>query len=76
VRALSATVALSISPADDDGQIGLRGVVRMSARNPRELDAADDRLSSLADRVKVSLTPLRGLQIDGFAATLPMGGTA
>ena len=76
VRALSATVALSISPADDEGQIGLRGVVRMSARNPRELDAADDRLSSLADRVNVSLTPLRGLQIDGLAATLPMGGTA
>jgi type VII secretion protein EccE len=67
VRALSATVALSISPADDEGQIGLRGVVRMSARNPRELDAADDRLSALADRV---------LQVEGLAATLPMGGTA
>jgi len=76
VRALSATIALSISPSDDEGQIGLRGVVRMSARNPRELDAADERLSNLADRVNVSLTPLRGLQIDGFAATLPMGGTA
>lgn len=76
IRALSATIALSISPADDEGQIGLRGVVRMSARNPRELDAADDRLSSLAGRVGVSLTPLRGLQVDGLAATLPMGGTA
>jgi type VII secretion protein EccE len=76
VRALSATVAMSISPADDEGQIGLRGVVRLSARNPRELDAADDRLSTLANRVGVSLTPLRGLQIDGLAATLPMGGTA
>ncbi|NKQ56336.1 type VII secretion protein EccE [Amycolatopsis sp. K13G38] len=76
VRALSATIALSISPSDDEGQIGLRGVVRMSARNPRELDAADERLSNLADRVNVSLTPLRGLQIDGLAATLPMGGTA
>ncbi|UIJ60717.1 type VII secretion protein EccE [Amycolatopsis acidiphila] len=76
VRALSATVALSISPADDEGQIGLRGVVRMSARNPRELDAADDRLSTLAGRVGVSLTPLRGLQVEGLAATLPIGGTA
>jgi type VII secretion protein EccE len=76
VRALSATVAMSISPADDEGQIGLRGVVRLSARNPRELDAADDRLSTLANRVGVSLTPLRGLQIDGLAASLPMGGTA
>jgi type VII secretion protein EccE len=76
VRALSATVALSISPSDDEGQIGLRGVVRLSARNPRELRAADDRLSTLADRAGVSLTPLRGLQFDGLAATLPMGGTA
>ncbi|WP_312868646.1 type VII secretion protein EccE [Amycolatopsis pithecellobii] len=76
VRALSATVALSISPSDDEGQIGLRGVVRMSARNPRELDAADSRLSTLAGRVGVSLIPLRGLQIEGLAATLPMGGTA
>lgn len=76
VRALSASVALSISPSDDEGQIGLRGVVRLSARNPRELDTADDRLSTLANRAGVSLTPLRGLQIDGLAATLPMGGTA
>lgn len=76
VRALSATVAMSISPSDDDGQIGLRGVVRLSARNPRELDAADDRLSTLADRAGVSLTPLRGLQFEGLAATMPIGGTA
>ncbi|WAL69891.1 type VII secretion protein EccE [Amycolatopsis cynarae] len=76
VRALSATVALSISPSDDEGQIGLRGVVRLSARNPRELDSADERLNTLADRIGVSLTPLRGLQIEGLAATLPMGGTA
>ncbi|KAA9162993.1 type VII secretion protein EccE [Amycolatopsis acidicola] len=76
VRTLSSTVALAISPADDEGQVGLRGVVRMSARNPRELDQADDRLSNLAGKVGVSLTPLRGLQVDGFAATLPMGGTA
>jgi type VII secretion protein EccE len=76
VRALSATIALSVSPSDDEGQIGLRGVVRLSARNARELGAADDRMATLADRVGVSLTPLRGLQIDGLAATLPMGGTA
>nr|WP_240686913.1 type VII secretion protein EccE [Amycolatopsis suaedae] len=76
VRALSATVAMSISPSSDDGRIGLRGVVRLSARNPRELEAADNRLNSLADRVGISLTPLRGLQVAGLAATLPMGGTA
>lgn len=76
VRALSATVAMSISPSDDADQIGLRGVVRLSARNSRELDAANERLSTLADRVGVSLTPLGGMQFEGLAATLPMGGTA
>jgi len=76
VRALSATIAMSISPSSDDGQIGLRGVVRLSARNPRELEAADQRLQSIADRLGVTLTPLRGLQIAAYAATLPIGGTA
>ncbi|WP_176968866.1 type VII secretion protein EccE [Amycolatopsis xylanica] len=76
VRALSATVAMSISPASDEGKVGLRGVVRLSARNPRELDEADQRLRGISDRLGVSLTPLRGLQIAGFNATLPIGGTA
>ncbi|MDT7726372.1 MAG: hypothetical protein QOI21_2948 [Actinomycetota bacterium] len=76
VRALSATIAMSISPSSDDGQIGLRGVVRLSARNPRELEAADQRLQSISERLGVTLTPLRGLQISAFAATLPIGGTA
>ncbi|MGH3952195.1 MAG: type VII secretion protein EccE, partial [Pseudonocardiaceae bacterium] len=76
VRALSATVALSISPAADDGEIGLRGVVRVSARNPGELDAADQRLRSVSERVGVTVNPLHGMQIAGLAATLPMGGTA
>ncbi|MFI5606031.1 type VII secretion protein EccE [Amycolatopsis sp. NPDC051903] len=76
VRALSATVAMSISPASDEGRIGLRGVVRVSARNPRELEAADQRLKSVSERLDVDLTPMRGLQIAAFAATLPIGGTA
>ncbi|MFI7118218.1 type VII secretion protein EccE [Amycolatopsis sp. NPDC049868] len=76
VRALSATVAMSISPSADEGKIGLRGIVRLSARNPRELDAADQRLQGVSDRLGVTLTPLRGLQISGFSATLPIGGTA
>ncbi|HET6288471.1 MAG TPA: type VII secretion protein EccE [Amycolatopsis sp.] len=76
VRALSATVAMSISPSADEGKIGLRGIVRLSARNPRELDAADQRLQGISDRLGVALTPLRGLQISGFSATLPIGGTA
>lgn len=76
IRTLSATIAMSISPAEDEGQVGLRGVVRLSARTERELDAADDQLKTLADRAGVSLTPLRGLQVEGLAATMPMGGTA
>ncbi|WP_344859176.1 type VII secretion protein EccE [Amycolatopsis ultiminotia] len=76
VRALSATVAMSISPSVDEGRIGLRGVVRLSARNPRELDAADQRLQTISERLGVDLTPLRGLQVSAFAATLPIGGTA
>ncbi|EHR49023.1 type VII secretion protein EccE [Saccharomonospora marina XMU15] len=76
VRALSATVAMAISPAQEDDKIALRGVVRVSARNPRELEAADQRLTSISGRLGVALTPLRGLQMAGFSATLPMGGTA
>jgi type VII secretion protein EccE len=76
VRALSATIAMSISPASDTGQVGLRGVVRLSARNPRELEAADQRLMTISERLGVTLTPLRGLQIAALAATLPIGGTA
>lgn len=75
VRALSATVAMTIVPSADDGQIGLRGVVRVSARNEQELGAADKRLNSVAERAGVALTPLRGLQVAGLTATLPLGGT-
>ena len=80
VRALSTTVALSISPGDDPGkdpaEVGLRGVVRISARNPAELEAADNRLHAVSARLGVALTPLRGLQISGLAATLPLGASA
>ena len=76
VRALSSTVGMAISPAEDEGKVTLRGIVRVSARNPRELDTADQRLGTLADKVGVSLTPLRGKQTDGLAATIPLGGTA
>jgi type VII secretion protein EccE len=76
VRALSTTVAMSVSPSGDDGQVGLRGLVRLSARTPGELSAADQRLHAMAQRLNVSLTSLRGLQVSGFAATLPLGGAA
>jgi type VII secretion protein EccE len=76
VRALSATVALSISPSDEPGQVGLRGLVRVSARTPAELESADERLRVLGSRLDIRLTPLRGLQLAGLAATLPLGGPA
>jgi type VII secretion protein EccE len=76
VRALSSTVAMAISPAGEDGQVGLRGVVRVSARTPGELREANQRLHAMAHKLNVSLTPLRGLQVPGLAATLPLGGPA
>jgi type VII secretion protein EccE len=76
IRALSSTVAMSISPSGEDGQVGLRGLVRVSARTPGELHDANHRLYGMAGRLHVSLTPLRGLQVSGLAATLPLGGAA
>ncbi len=73
VRALSTTVALSLSPGADGGEVGLRGLVRVSARNPTELEAADGRLHAVSQRLGVALRPLRGLQVAGLAATLPLG---
>ena len=76
VRALSSTVTLSLSPADDEGEVGLRGMCRVSARTPAELTDANRQLSQLSHQLNVSLTPLRGLQLAGLAATLPLGGNA
>ncbi|MDQ3764171.1 MAG: type VII secretion protein EccE [Actinomycetota bacterium] len=73
VRALSTTVALSLSPGEDDAEVGLRGLVRVSARNPAELEAANGRLQAVSQRLGVTLSPLRGLQVTGLAATLPLG---
>jgi type VII secretion protein EccE len=76
VRALSSTVTMSISPGTQDGQVGLRGLVRISARTPSELTNAENRLEKLSERLGLSLTPLRGLQVAALAATLPYGGSA
>ncbi len=75
VRALSTTVALSVSPGEDGDEVGLRGLVRVSARNPAELEGADDRLQAVSERLGMTLTPLRGLQVAGLAATLPLGAS-
>jgi type VII secretion protein EccE len=74
VRALSSTIALSLSPGSDTDQIGMRGLVRVSARTPSELEHADERLEAISDKLGITLTPLRGLQVAGLAATLPLGG--
>ncbi|GAA1333977.1 type VII secretion protein EccE [Saccharothrix algeriensis] len=76
VRALSSTLSMTISPSSEQGQVGLRGLVRVSARTPSELGRADDRIKALADKLDVTLTPLNGLQVAGLAATLPLGGVA
>ncbi|HEY3259570.1 MAG TPA: type VII secretion protein EccE [Pseudonocardiaceae bacterium] len=76
VRALSTTVALSISPGGEPGQVGLRGLVRVSARTPAELEGADARLRLLGSRLGIQLTALRGLQLAGLAATVPLGRIA
>ncbi|MDR7302504.1 type VII secretion protein EccE [Haloactinomyces albus] len=76
VRALSSTIAMSIAPVGEDNEVGLRGLVRVSARTPGELDAADERLRTISNHLGLTLTPLRGLQLAGFTATLPLGGAA
>ncbi|HEY6424838.1 MAG TPA: type VII secretion protein EccE [Pseudonocardiaceae bacterium] len=77
VRALSTTVALSLSAGgEDSAEVGLRGLVRISSRNPAELEAADGRLQAVSERLGVALIPLRGLQVAGLAATLPLGASA
>ncbi|MBV9060433.1 MAG: type VII secretion protein EccE, partial [Pseudonocardiales bacterium] len=75
VHALSTTVALWISPGQGTGEVGLRGLVRVSARNPAELEAADGRLRSVSQQIRVALRPLGGLQGAGLAATLPLGAS-
>ncbi|GAA2330691.1 type VII secretion protein EccE [Saccharopolyspora halophila] len=76
IRALSTSIALSVSPVGEDGEVGLRGLVRVSARTPNELDTADARLKAISNRLGLTLTPLRGSQLAGLAATMPLGGAA
>jgi type VII secretion protein EccE len=76
VRALSTAVALSLSPGEEGAGVGLRGLVRISARNPAELEAADGKLRAVSGRLGIALAPLRGLQASGLAATLPLGASA
>lgn len=76
VRALSTTVALALSPGTEAGSVGLRGLVRLSARTPGELSSAEVVLRERAAGSGVTLTPLNGQQAAAVTATLPVGGTA
>jgi type VII secretion protein EccE len=73
VRALSTTVALFLSPGEGDHDVGLRGLVRLSACGPAELQEAGTRVHGVAQRLGVRLSPLDGQQLAGLTATLPLG---
>jgi len=73
VRALSTTVALSLSPGVEGADVGWRGVIRVSARYPAELEAADGRLQAVSTPLGVSLTALLGQQVAGLVATKQPG---
>ncbi len=88
VRVLSTTVALWLSPGESPGEspaespgdggaeVGLRGLVRVSARSPAELEAAQGQLQTVSRRLGVLLSPLHGRHVTGLAATLPFGTPA
>jgi len=76
IRALSTTVSLALTPGAEDGKVGLRGVVRVSARTPAELVAADARIGALGTTSEIRLARLNGQQAAALAMTLPVGGTA
>ena len=76
IRALSTTVSLALSPAPEAGRVGMRGVVRVSARTSDELQGADDRVRALSASSDIRLERLNGQQAAAIAATLPIGGAA
>ncbi len=76
IRALSTTVSLALSPAPEAGRVGMRGVVRVSARTSAELQGPDDRVRALTASSDIRLERLNGQQAAAIAATLPIGGAA
>lgn len=76
VRALSTTVSVTLSPDADADAVRLRGLVRLSARDAAELDAADERLRTAAAGADVGLVRLAGQQAAALRAGLPVGGGA
>ncbi|GAA3363320.1 type VII secretion protein EccE [Saccharopolyspora gregorii] len=76
VRGRSISIALSIAPSGEDGEVGLRGLVRISGRTPEALNSADHQLRAISNKLNLTLTPLRGMQLAGLTGTLPLGGAA
>jgi len=75
-RALSTTLALALSPGTAEQTVGIRGLIRVSARTPAELNTASEQVRERATGCGVTLSPLNGQQAVAVTATLPVGGAA
>jgi type VII secretion protein EccE len=69
--AAATTVSISV----DSGRSGAELVVRLAAFDPAGLSAAGQALRRLLSAESASAQRLDGEQLDGFAATLPLGGS-
>ena len=76
IRALSTTVALALSTGTEHDNVGLRGLVRVSARTAEELATAEGRLTALTAGSGIRVFRLNGQHAQAVASTLPVGGAA
>ncbi len=76
IRALSTTVALSLTSGAEEGMVGLRGVVRIAARDSAERVAAEATIGALSTSSGVRLRAHNGGQAAAIAMTLPVSGAA
>jgi len=76
IRALSTTVALALSTGTEHDNVGLRGLVRVSARTAEELATAEGRLTALTAGSGIRVFRLNGQHARAVASTLPVGGEA
>jgi len=68
--------ALALSPGTAEETVGIRGLIRVSARTPAELNTAGEQVRERATECGVTLSPLNGQQAVAVTATLPVGGAA
>ncbi len=66
--------ATTVSIVADGGLSGVEMVIRLAAVDPAGLSAATQALRRLLSAESASAQRLDGEQLDGFAATLPLGG--